>query len=271
MKPARLTVLWFLSVIAALYALYAVAMVLLHPRFIYPFADVVFADSAFRAQSVVVPGKDPLTVQVAQGEADAPVVLFFMGNVGALELFRPMLAEHLAAGRTVVAMPFRGGGGVPGAASESTLKHDALAVAADVQARFAGRPLFLHGYSLGTGLAVHVAGRHDIDGLILSAPYDAMCRLMARASKLPACYLPVQRWRTDRDVAGIGAPVLILHGVQDQLIPLAHGARLAEILRQQQLNVTFAQIERAGHNDLTQFAQHKALIDSFVAWSLKAR
>ena len=260
----RRTLLFVIAVPIGLVLAYTAAMVLLHTRFIYPFRPDIFNDPAFHTQSISVPGAEPLEIQIAHGAQDAPVVLFFMGNVGALAFFKSMLTDHLSAGRTVIAMPYRGGGGVVGRSSETSLKRDALAVADYAVSKFPDRALFLHGYSLGTGLAVHVAAhRQGGDGLILSAPYDAMCRLMAKAARLPACYLPVQRWRTDKDLAGIDVPVLILHGMQDRLIPLSHGKRLAELMREQGLDVTFAQIEGAGHGDLPAYALHHTSIDQF--------
>ncbi len=246
-------------------AVYVLMMIWLHPRLLYPFYDDTFTDPAFTVEDVSVPGADPVQVFWLQGEADAPVVFYFMGNVGALEVFRPMLDHHVNAGRSVVAMTYRGGGGTPGTSSETSLKRDALAVTDWVQSRFADVPLIVQGYSLGTGLAVHVAARRQVSAVVLSAPYDAICRLMAKRSGLPACYLPVQRWRTDHDLAGVAAPVLVLHGTADRVVPYVNGARLSGLMEDAGIPLRFVAISGAGHTDLMAFPHYLPQIDSFIA------
>lgn len=253
----------FTVVLAA--ALYAGALIYLHPRFLYPFREDPFRAPGYATVMVPVPDTTPVEVQVSQGADDAPVVLYFMGNVGALAYFRPMLDHHTRAGRSVIAMTYRGAGGVAGMSTETTLKRDALAVADHVKQRFGDRPLFVHGYSLGTGLAVHVAARREVQGVILSAPYDAICRLMTRRSGLPACYLPVQRWRTDRDLAGLKAPVLIQHGTADRVVPYVNGTRLAGLMQEAGIPLTFVALPGSGHGNLMNYPDHQHQIDRFIA------
>ncbi len=239
-------------------------MIWLHPRFIYPFQTESFSDPRFEAVEVAVPDGSPVIAYVARGGAAQPVVLFFMGNVGSLAYFRPMLDPHLEAGRSVIAMTYRGGGGQPGHPSETGLKRDALALADHAAAAFPDKPVFVQGYSLGTGLAVHVAARRPVDGVVLSAPYDALCRLMRKRSGLPACWLPVQKWRRDADVGKLRAPVLIQHGTADRLVPFVSGSTLASKMTEAGVAVRFHAIRGAVHNDLTQFPDHQATIDRFI-------
>lgn len=228
------------------YLLYATVMVWAHPRFLYPFGPDVFDDPAF--VQVVVSDRD---VALAISEGDDPVaVLFFMGNGGALAYFTYSLQAHQAAGRTVAAMEYPGGGGIAGRPSEAGLKADALAAYDWLAARHDG-PIVVHGFSMGTGLAVHVAARREVAAVLLDAPYVRMCELMTRASYLPACYMPfVQRWDTAADVPHLNAPVLIQHGGADQLIPPANGARLADMIAASGGDVVFEEVAGASHNNL---------------------
>lgn len=247
----------FLKILSALvtgYLIYALLMVIFHPRFLYPFQPDRFAGQGYEQVDIPVDGADSLPVQVVRGAPGAPVIVYFMGNVGALELFRPMLDHHKAAGRSVVAMSYRGAGGVPGRSSENSLKRDALAVFDALPDIAPKGPIHLQGYSLGTGLAVHVAARREVAGVILSAPYLRLCRIMARASYLPACLLPVQRWQTSRDVGDVRAPVLILHGTEDGLVPLSQGRALFEAFQKAgTAPVEMLEIDGAGHNNLLSF------------------
>lgn len=245
---------------ALLFVLYAVAMIVLHPRSIYPFGQEPFAHPGF--ERVVLDGGTVL--YVSEGRPGAPILLYFMGNAGYLGPFAPMLDHHRAAGRHVVALAYPGGGGVTGAPSERLLKAQALAAfdaLPQVIAAPAG-PRIVQGYSLGTGLALHVAAQRPVSGTILTAPYARLCELMAQASWLPACQLPyVQRWDNLRLAEEVPAPVLVVHGSADTLIVPAQGRRLAEALPRAE----FVEIAGAGHVDLMQFPAYLATLDGFIA------
>lgn len=213
----------FLIILAGLYVLYAVAMVVLHPGYIYPFMQDDRVLAGFSRTSITA--EDGTEVSFQEAEADGPVVLYFMGNGGALVAFEPALQIHKSAGRHIIAMEYRGGGGRPGQPSEAALKSDALLVADLALSK--GKPVVVHGYSLGTGLAVHVAKNRDVAHVVLEAPFDKLCTLMSRNSLLPACLLPgVQKWNTLADAVNVSAPVLILHGGSDRVIPADRSAAL---------------------------------------------
>jgi fermentation-respiration switch protein FrsA (DUF1100 family) len=243
------------------YLIYATAMVVAHPRFIYPFGADSFDDPSF-VQEVV----GPRNVAMAIAEGDDPVaVLFFMGNGGALAYFTFSLQAHQSSGRTVAAMEYPGGGGIPGQASEAGLKSDALAAYDWLAARHDG-PIVVHGFSMGTGLAVHVAARREVAAVILDAPYVRMCELMTRASYLPACYMPfVQKWDTARDVPQVTAPVLIQHGEADQLIPPDNGARLADLFSAAGVSVSLNILPGGTHSNLAGHPNYRDTISGFLA------
>ena len=253
-----------LIVAALLYGVYGVASIALHRSLIYPMSDQAFTDTRFERVAVPVPDGSVIDVFVYQNDIRAPVALYFMGNVGALELFRPMLNHHISKGRSVVAMTYRGGGGMAGQATEARLKSDALAVFDSLPDLVDSAAVFLHGYSLGTGLAVHVAAHRETQTVVLSAPFDKMCDLMTAASFLPACLLPVDRWVTSQDAANVIEPVLILHGSADTLIPLKHGAALAAIFETQGTPVRFVEIPGAGHTNLMRFPFYLSTLDAFL-------
>lgn len=225
------------------YLAWAALMTWAHPRLIYPFFAEPFDTPGFREIRQTMPDGTEIALRVSDGEG--PTILYFMGNAGALQLFASSLNVHRAQGRRVVALEYRGGGGRPGTPSEVLLKADAL-VAAD-RALSYGDPVVIHAYSLGTGLAVHVAARRPVAGLILEAPFSRLCELMARAAFLPACVMPlVQRWNSLADAPDVTAPVLILHGANDRLIPPGRSVALDAALDRSRRVV----IEGADHLDI---------------------
>ncbi|MEM6374401.1 MAG: alpha/beta hydrolase [Pseudomonadota bacterium] len=248
------------------YGVYGVVMVAIHKRYIYPFDQTVFDHPAFTPVEIAVAGASPLPAYVAKGAPDAPVIVYFMGNGGSLDLFRSILDYHLGQGASVVAMSYRGGGGTPGPTSEAQLKKDALALMDALPGLGFEDPPLVHGYSLGTGVAVHVAARREVAAVLLSAPYDRLCTLLAQASYLPACWLPgVEKWRSADDLGGINAPVTILHGDLDALIPQVRSEGLKEAMEGAGIEVMRAVIAGANHVDLMAFSDYLAALDAFWA------
>lgn len=249
-----------LLTLVAAYLVYAGVMVWLHPRFIYPFQpDDVVLDGFERVQ---LAGADGTPIYVQERKGSGPVVLYYMGNAGALTLFETAFAPHIAADRHIIALEYRGGAGRPGVQSESVLKSDAL-IAADYALAF-GRPTVAHGYSLGTGLATHVAAARPLAGVVLVAPYDRLCKLLSARSYLPACILPfVQTWRSIDAAREVTAPIYVLHGTEDTLIAPHYSEAFSALP-----TATRRLIDGAGHADIGSFASYQAgLAQAFEAFS----
>ncbi|MEM9583567.1 MAG: hypothetical protein AAGA08_10670 [Pseudomonadota bacterium] len=240
---------WVLLALLATYVAYALVMIWLHPRFIYPFQpDDVVLDGFERVE---LAGADGTPVFVQERKGSGPAVLYFMGNAGAVAFFETAFTPHLAADRHVIALEYRGGAGRPGVQSEAVLKSDAL-VAADY-ALSKSKPVVAQGYSLGSGLATYVAARRLLDGVVLVAPYDRLCRLLSQRSFLPACYLPfVQKWTSIDEARRITVPIHVLHGSDDNLIPPRYSVAFSALP-----NVTRRLIDGAGHTDIGQFEDYQ--------------
>ncbi len=238
------------------YVAYAVVMVVLHPQFIYPFQSDPRVLTGF--ERVELAAEDGIPIFVQERIGAGPVVLYLMGNAGALPLFEVAFEGHIAADRHIIALEYRGGAGRPGTPSEARLKSDAL-VAADY-ALGKGKSLIVQGYSLGTGLATHVAANRAADRVVLSAPYDRLCRLMAARSRLPACLLPfVQKWPSLDDAQAITAPTLVLHGSEDVLIPPERSLEFAKLPGFERIV-----IDGAAHADLSAFPAYTQALEQFL-------
>jgi len=118
------------------------------------------------------------------------------------------------------------------------------------------------GESLGTGVAVALAAEQKVARVILESPFTAAVDIAAAAYPfVPVRWLMHDQFRSDRRVGEITAPVLILHGTDDTVVPLRYGERLFELIRAPRRLVRLAQ---AGHND---HDSHGAvdLVQSFLA------
>ena len=115
-------------------------------------------------------------VPESEGDTASATVLVFNGNAGNRS-YRAALGRRLAeAGFHVCLFDYRGYGGNPGAPSERGLLLDARAVHAAVADREDVDPerIILLGESLGTGVAVALAGEAGPLALVLRSPFTSM-------------------------------------------------------------------------------------------------
>jgi fermentation-respiration switch protein FrsA (DUF1100 family) len=185
---------------------------------------------------------------------DLPVVLYFQGNAGALrhrvERFRALTGD----GYGLVALSYRGYGGSTGSPSEIGLIADAEAAYEFAAARTTASRIVAFGESLGTGVAVALAATHRVGGVILQAPFTSAADIGARVYRfLPVRLLMKDTFRSDLRISKVTAPLLVLHGGRDTVVPMALGEQLFALANEPKRFVRFA---GGAHNDLD---QHGAL------------
>jgi uncharacterized protein len=190
---------------------------------------------------------------------DKPVVLYFHGNGGSLKLRAQRFARIVADGTGLLALSYRGYGGSTGRPSETGLLCDAEATYAYALARYSAERLALYGESLGTGVAVALAAEHKVGRVILEAPFTSAVDIGAAAYPfLPVRLLMHDTFRSDERIGKVTAPVLVLHGVRDNIVPISYGERLYALIAAPKKFVRFAE---GYHGDLDQYGAQAAVRD----------
>jgi len=165
-------------------------------------------------------------LQQAAGPCRGPVVIYFHGNGSGLHGHTALLDGLDKRQLCVVAMEYRGYPGAPGKASERGIVNDAVALYDALARQYPQRPIILWGYSLGSGVAVQAAVQRQPSALVLEAPFTSV---VARAKELfpyAPTFLMRNRFDSIGTIAQVQAPLLILHGTDDGVIPLAMGEQL---------------------------------------------
>jgi fermentation-respiration switch protein FrsA (DUF1100 family) len=190
-----------------------------------------------------------LTAWYKAAEDGRPTIAFFHGNAGHLGYRGLKVRPYLDAGYGVLLVEYRGYGPNPGKPSEQGLYRDGRAALAYLAAAGvpAGRTA-LYGESLGTGVAVELAQGQPLAAVILEAPYTSMADVGAHHY----WFLPVRLLIKDRydNLAKIGklrAPLLVVVGAEDRVVPAKFGRRLFEAAPQPK---DIAEFPHAGHNDM---------------------
>jgi uncharacterized protein len=180
-----------------------------------------------------------------------PVVLFFPGNgdflAGRVHRFKAITAD----GTGLVALSYRGYAGSTGSPSEEGLLKDAAAAYAFTIARYPADRIVAWGFSLGTGVAVALASEHAVSRLILEAPYSSTVDVAASLFPVvPVRLLMRDPFHSDRRITRVTAPLLIMHGDNDQAIPIRFGERLFALANEPK---QFVRLPGGGHENLDDF------------------
>jgi fermentation-respiration switch protein FrsA (DUF1100 family) len=190
-------------------------------------------------------------VWYAPPRSDKPVIIYFHGNG---EIIASRAARHhrlTADGTGVVALSYRGYMGSTGTPTEDGVLADAEAAYRFVTSRWPSSPVVLWGHSLGTGVAVGLAARHAVARLILEAPFSSTVDVAAlRFPIIPVSWLLLDQFRSDQRIDAVRAPLLIMHGDQDWVIPIRLGERLFALAHEPK---RFVRIAGGNHDDLDRF------------------
>ena len=202
-----------------------------------------------QAQEVVLDTADGERVIVwhVPPRGNKPVVLYFHGNGGSLRMRVDRFRDLTADGSGLVALSYRGYGGSSGAPTEAGLAADALAAYAFTTARYPAEHIVLWGESLGSGVAVALAAEMPVGWLILQSPFTSAADVGAQGYWfVPVRLLMKDQFHSDLRIGKVTAPVLVLHGERDDVVPIALAERLYSLINAPKRFVRFAQI---GHND----------------------
>ncbi len=181
-------------------------------------------------------------------EPAAPVLLFFHGNAGNREDRLHNVAGLWRAGVSVLIFDYRGYGDSSGTPSEAGLYADGAAAFDWLATRVPDRPITLFGRSLGGAVAARVAAVRPAAGLILESTFTSAPDMAGRVLPFPGVrYLVRSRFDALAAVRKLTAPLLVIHGSADELVPISMGRALYEAAATR--DKTFREVPGGRHND----------------------
>lgn len=204
-----------------------------------PFDDVSFtADDGVQLHGWFVPGDGDVTW------------LWFHGNAGNIShRLENLRLLHDELGAAVFLFDYRGYGRSGGTPSEEGTYRDAEAALAYVLSRpdVDAQRIVYFGRSLGAGIAVELATRRPPFALILESPVPSIADLAKHHYPfLPVGALLQTKYDSVPKIEDVRAPLLVLHGDQDEIVPFEGGRKLFEAAAEPK---RFYTIRGAGHND----------------------
>jgi fermentation-respiration switch protein FrsA (DUF1100 family) len=215
-----------------------------------------FADNViFRPHKAsYIDGPDVIKLATASGDTISAkyypsagakfTILFSHGNaedIGDIESFSHSFRDY---GFNVLVYDYRGYGTSEGTPTEEKAYED-INAAYDFltgQLKIPADQIIVHGRSLGGAVAVDLAARKTVKGLILESTFTSAFRVLTGWR-----ILPFDKFETVEKLKLINCPVLVIHGKQDRTIHFSHGE---ELFRAAPGEKDSLWVDKAGHNDL---------------------
>jgi fermentation-respiration switch protein FrsA (DUF1100 family) len=195
------------------------------------------------------PDGERLVVWYAKAKPGEPTLLYFHGNGGGLSGRAERIRQFTSEGWGVYMMAYRGYAGSTGTPTEVANVADArLAYGALLLEGVTPEATIAYGESLGTNVAARIAVERRVGGLILEAPYTSIAKVGGQIYPyLPVDLLLIDRYDTDKIIAQVKVPILVIHGARDRTVPVAMGREIASLANEPKQLVI---LSNAGHNNL---------------------
>jgi len=179
------------------------------------------------------------------------VTMYLKGNGTNLTNRTGHLREMIPAGASVLILDYRGYGKSEGRPTERGVYRDADAAYDKLVAMgYAPGQIVLLGESLGSAVAVDLARRRPVAGMILECPFTSFSALAGTVVTWLG-RLFASGFNSLRKIGGVHVPLLIIHGDQDTIAPYAMGRALFAAANEPK---SFWTVEGATHIDIVQVA-----------------
>ena len=177
-----------------------------------------------------------------------PTIFYCHGNAEDIGQGLDLYQEWQRMGFGVLACEYPGYGHSTGTATESSCQR-AVQAAWEHLIASGVKPaaIVIVGRSVGGGPSTWLASTVQPAGLALIAPFTSVYRV---AFRLPI--YPRDRFPNLKRIRTMPTPLLVLHGENDEVIPVSHGRKLVEASPAK--DKRFSMVIGAGHNDLFEIA-----------------
>lgn len=186
--------------------------------------------------------------QISPTQAKA-VVLYFHGNGELVEDLDYVLPFFRGQGWATVLVEFPGFGHHAGKPGEAAFYQTALNAYDHVTREiFPKLPVIAAGWSLGTPVAIYLAAHREVAHLLLISAMTSMLEVAQGLYPMtPDFYFKDAVFSTKEFSPKVRAPVTLIHGADDELVPAGMGRDLKKSFGER---ARYVEIPEVGHNDI---------------------
>ena len=209
-----------------------------------------------------------MIVWTAPARRGRPTILYLHGNAGKMQDRASRFRRLMDRGYGIVAPGYRGGSGSAGWPTEAGISADMLGL---YKAVTNGNLIetetipVLYGESIGAAVAIRLneeakaAGLPPPNAIVLEAPFTSIKDVAnaLRPELVLATGLMLSRWQSLDRTDEITSPLLILHGEEDELIPIEQGRAIFDAANSSEKE--FVAVADAGHINVWKAEAQRAL------------
>ena len=179
------------------------------------------------------------------------VIFFLHGNTGNLVDWVTDLEFYRRENYDLFIFDYRGYGKSTGKLTSQVQAVDDVKKAWDfIAPQYKDKHIVIYGRSIGSALATQLAQEVDTELLVLVSPFSNLIDIAKQRYPIALSWLLRFPFETNKAIQNVSNPVLLIHGDQDDYIPMSHSKKL------QQLTQTPSKlliIKGADHSDIHKF------------------
>lgn len=190
------------------------------------------------------------------------MILFNHGNAGNLSSRNSIVSLLIKTGASVFIYDYEGfgkSGGLPsidGICENGLTAYDFLVYKEGVDPR----SIIVYGESLGTGVAMYLADKRPVGGVILQSGFSSLrtiaLEVFPSLKLFPPFLFPTQQLDTLKLSKKPHPPLLIVHGMKDEVVPYSHAERVYKEAAEPKQLLT---LPNSGHVDICATAPNEFL------------
>jgi uncharacterized protein len=197
-----------------------------------------------------------------KSDSSEGLVFYLHGNAGSLQSWGHVAETYTSLNFDVFMLDYRGYGKSEGEINgQNQIFQDAQIVYDKLRERYDETKIIVLGYSVGTGIASHVASLNNPRLLILHAPYYSLTDMMKHEYPIIPTFILKYQFETYRYIRKCKMPIVIFHGNQDEVIYYESSLKLKKEFKKQDTLITLI---GQGHNGITENEDYKLGIKTIL-------
>lgn len=180
------------------------------------------------------------------------IIFYLHGNAGNVSNWGNISTFYNSLGYDIFILDYRSFGKSEGQIeNEEQILKDVEIVFDQITRNYSNKVII--GYSIGTGIATHLASIRKAKMLVLQAPYDNFLKFSStRVPFFPDMFKKFT-FETDKKIKMIPYPVYLFHGINDKLISIENSYRLKKLLKKSDTLYVLKNQDHIGVNENEEF------------------